>query len=1039
MVLATLRELPEALQWSLHWFYAWGFADRPVEELRTVPLGTAKEVRQAKAGLGKYSVRIRLPAELTDIDHRFLAFGVRVGMTPSRLSGWLMWPSQVICAMIADQGESYLRDYVSSALNSVGLMSFSENLLAEMDRIKVAPLARAGYLWQWANLAQQQRLGTPEQSWNPRPVLDLSPENVRAHVLLFGAVPNETDDNCLAMLDYAEAEGAITRGEMLDVLIGGLEIAGRPIERASWIRGLRQVNLTGEELREHADRLLGILGNGHPPTLEFLGVRLAEELEDDRLPDLVTSLTLATSAKAAKTVLVALAKRPAPRQDTLGTLAALLAELATEDKLTTAVSKVMKAWGMDNPDGAPVTTGDRPVLPWSPTPDLWEVPRFSAGPATSAHLSELVESLLHRSDPLDEARLLDTLVAVVGTDEESVAAAESALRGGTALDGYSGQAGVSVVHGFLDREREHSYLSAHAAEIPTVLSTPSFEDLRITGQDLADRLSQYATAGTLVFDADLVDALRYLDPDTMTEPVREQLKALSPVRVRKLERWRDDSVDDAVAAVLACDSPSAADSQEKLRWMSADSTEDLDPWLGGRLLQVARHRQPFGPGYAMNMIGVLRHPDTRCHELAWEAVRNAWHRGLLRPGVADLGQLDWVETPVRLAVLAAVLRDMAEQGMLPLVWPVLCDMASYESAAERVPQGTAETMEVMAYLLPSVLAAVREGHTTTESLELPGVWALAARKGSSKAVHAARALTEQLVEAGVAGPAPTSSGPGSTAGVKVVPPWNFAEVWGDSDGELPDSGRADLVCDGAAVTFTKDISTGKLPVAHIVVPGEDGTIFEADLSYIVWHPTFPVRVYVPDPVTGEQVMKNHGSMYLDDLTGRLTFFQYSWTDAPGGTYCDTSVQLNIAALAVVSKGLLERREGERSRFVQGRITALQVRRNVRPVLESELGGRVIRALELDPTALPVLWPILTGSVAYSAELVAAGEKAPRWLSQVLDVCVLAHPALAEAERRGLVPEGTASFPGLDALAAAKGSAVGLKKARALAAWLDQQG
>lgn len=144
------------------------------------------------------------------------------------------------------------------------------------------------------------------------------------------------------------------------------------------------------------------------------------------------------------------------------------------------------------------------------------------------------------------------------------------------------------------------------------------------------------------------------------------------------------------------------------------------------------------------MIGALRDPASQDEEAAWGAVLDAWDRGLLRPGVASLRYLGWETTPARLASLARVLRDLSSDGLAPVAWPLLDDIAGYGATARRVPPGIAEAVVALDELLASALAA---GRAT-----LPGVRSLAARGGTSAAVRAARALTARLDSE--SGPAP---------------------------------------------------------------------------------------------------------------------------------------------------------------------------------------------------------------------------------------------------------------------------------------------
>ena len=86
------------------------------------------------------------------------------------------------------------------------------------------------------------------------------------------------------------------------------------------------------------------------------------------------------------------------------------------------------------------------------------------------------------------------------------------------------------------------------------------------------------------------------------------------------------------------------------------------------------------------------------------------------------------------AKITALLATLAEAGGLALVWPLLVEIAEELAAAEKIPATAGAVFEMVLALLPEV------PHAT----ELPNVCALAARKGSSKAITLARAIEEKL-------------------------------------------------------------------------------------------------------------------------------------------------------------------------------------------------------------------------------------------------------------------------------------------------------
>ena len=151
------------------------------------------------------------------------------------------------------------------------------------------------------------------------------------------------------------------------------------------------------------------------------------------------------------------------------------------------------------------------------------------------------------------------------------------------------------------------------------------------------------------------------------------------------------------------------------------------------------------------------------------------------PGVADVRLLDWAPTPSNLAALARACGELAAEGLLSVVWPVLDDVLLASLRAPRMLAGTAEVAETMRSLLPAVLAAVASGAATAASLEVPGVRALAARAGSSNAVTAARATVRLL---------PDAVSPVVPAAPVERPVSPFDEVWAPGAGRAPRSTTA---------------------------------------------------------------------------------------------------------------------------------------------------------------------------------------------------------------------------------------------------------
>ncbi|MCL2424159.1 MAG: hypothetical protein FWD11_09770 [Micrococcales bacterium] len=174
--------------------------------------------------------------------------------------------------------------------------------------------------------------------------------------------------------------------------------------------------------------------------------------------------------------------------------------------------------------------------------------------------------------------------------------------------------------------------------------------------------------------------------------------------------------------------------------------EGLHAMVGPVVRQLVRRATPLPPGASANLLVMQRSVHPRAAADVAMAVGEAWERGLLRPGVADVALLGWAPDGCqhRLAATTQVLARLAGEGMLAVVWPVLDDLLVAATSAPRLVSGAAEVAQAIATLLPEVLHAVATGLAAPEVLTLPGIRALAARTGSSQAVKTARAVVAQL-------------------------------------------------------------------------------------------------------------------------------------------------------------------------------------------------------------------------------------------------------------------------------------------------------
>ncbi|SFK14527.1 DUF6493 family protein [Cellulomonas sp. KH9] len=616
-------------------------------------------------------------------------------------------------------------------------------------------------------------------------------------------------------------------------------------------------------------------------------------------------------------------------------------------------------------------------------------------------------------------------------------------------------------------------------EIPVMLSMPTWVDLRIDPADLVVRLQAYADAGVAVSEGDLHLALTRTDVSLATADVRSALERLAvPVlqpdqpapdrgllaRLRSTWQGHSDGAARLTAGPVAARyltdpvlEPALRRSADGRRWepgaivvpaslaglparltalpaFAPLGAETLPTWgdaagtwirssetadAGLRLRQAVRRGTPLPPGLAANVVGAQRGFHPVAAPDGTTAVLEAWERGLLRPGAADVRLLDWSLTPTALASFARACVELAADGLLAVVWPLLDDVLAASLTRSRLPAGTSEVAEAVQSLLPAVRAAVVEGTAPASALELPGTRALARRGGTSRAVVAACAVTAELPERRDP-PAPTTA---------ALPAPSFDEVW------PVDAGTRPAVVDGAVLTVRAPDHPGAPPALDVALP--DGSTYRVRKT--AFHELEQEgqceAASLPLPESG----RRHADSWLrwDVGTERIVVSPYrNWRDGSHRPPTGPDVPpLTTSMVAVLLLGL-----STDSPYTAGQVRATlgsrlvgsaAVTHAVRALLPSEHvnPGHLVRPLDVDAATLPVLWPVLVESVRHAATFEGSP---PRWVHRVLDVALHRAPLLREAVSRGLLPADAAAWPGLADLAASARSATVRRKAAALA-------
>jgi hypothetical protein len=963
--------------------------------------------------------------------------------------------------------------------------------------------ASVEYLRDWAVYAQgaltgEGELFPRERGWCPPEVVTRRlPEHVRQAVAL--GVPATGPFG--AVVPAAVEQGLLDHDEAVTLVLAALDSAQRPGDRKAWAQVLTgPLGVTGDALVPHADALVPALAHGDSAVVEAIAPALVAGVDDDLLADVLTVSLLVRTKKVLRLLLAEAARRPRPSDDVVAAVAPLVLPHAggTDRTLARAATALVDAWGVAaDPDHA---AGDAPVGGlWQDPPPVWDVPRLDVGEPSAAALTAAAATLTGRPDGVVDVEVERFLALANAVAHADVAAARTAL-GGVRTSWVAGLRCVpSWVAGepspLADRPADPERWNAspliwdvlHAREAsvvarlgaaPVLLSTPTWVDLRIDPADLVERLRAYADAGATAAEADLFLAMLRADGALVTDDVLAALDALpvpvvlqdgtdagvtagpalrrhltDPVREPALEidpQWRRwTPATPAVPASLEAfprrvganryahpgfeTFPTWGDAAGRAVGAAEDAASGLV------LRQAVRRATPLPPGTAVNLLGAQRGFHAVAAPDGTTAVMEAWERGLLRPGVPDVRLLDWAETPSNLAALARALRELADEGLLAVVWPVLDDVVAASLRAPRMLAGTADVAEAVQALLPEVEAAVAAGVADAGVLALPGVRALAGRGGSSRAVVAARAVVARLPEPVTAPeaetPAAAAGEPAATAPASATtrPTRAFAEVWPDGAGTLP------AVVDGAAITAVWDDpdASSRMLAVDLDVPGAVGGPFRVTKGWF-YDLEREGQCAARSAAARAAGANHHGHdvwLHWDAAAGRLVVSPHrDWrtgADGPltGGDVPPLTTSMAAVVLAslchddaavwsvqtVVREGLLG------SAAVTVAVRALLPHPDVTP-------ARMMKLLESDPTTLPVLWPVLVEPVRHAAGL---DGPAPRWLNRVLDVALLHAPLLREAADRGLLPADAAAWPGLRDLAERGGSPTVRRKARTL--------
>ncbi|MDO5062835.1 MAG: PRTRC system protein E [Peptostreptococcaceae bacterium] len=913
-------------------------------------------------------------------------------------------------------------------------------------------------------------------------------------------------------------EGLLTKEEAISLAFLALDKAVRPGDRKEWMLVLDELEVSEAQIVQRAESLIPLLAFGETPISEKFAPILISQARDDNLPEVLINAFAAKSKKIRQMILKTALNRKVPKEkQELGEWIMLIRN--TEDKtISKLAEQLMSKW-----DIAIIESEEEEDIAlrglWQKTPRLWQVPKFELGEISAEHLTELVAEISNRKADIQDMVLERFLGVAHALAHKDLKEAKLCLVGVNDRDPYilknlknwaknqqSNFENMKWAFAHLLPGR-NILISCAIEKLPAILSMPSYEDLSIDLSDLSDRLMKYKQEQfTHVLEPDLHLALTRLDIQSATKESLDKIKkAKLFIVLQDGEKLTDEGkkpllVSDVILAYLKdpyIEPPSNFDKEpfwntkietpSSLRhfpnrfgynlgdyfsifplWGDFALTavrRDTEVYHGQGLVlrQVARRRKAFEKGTAINFLAVQSYLSDANAEDVFLATTEAWERGLLVPGVADVAYLDWRGGQIsNLASLAKALDQVAEDGILSVVWSVLDDLIDASLKAPRMIAGTADLAKVMQKHLDEVFLAIQNKIADKQVLELKGIRMLAKKTGSSVAIIAAKEIVKSVEEFTRIhfGEEPTvifeplkKENKNRSAKAKTsdalsdktenldipIPQISFDEVW------QPPAEPKPLIDDGA--TMTVEIFDNKMSAKPFLFclrfPEDDGHEYKTAMNWVYSLDTEGqidvMEVATNTPNTADYLNKHGKKVWLrwDEKQKKIVKSPCrNWvanTEGPLEKNSATPLSLSLLTIAI---GLLAQ-DGDMiytaprlvRRFIQsGELSQEVVRHGMETLLQNEAvsPAKLVRVLEKETDLLSVLWVMLSECIQAGGTRTKKDGKPPIWINRVLDICIYHGYYLKEAMNRGLIPKN--AWEGLEEMASCKAKSAAKQKA-----------
>ena len=1112
------------LESAVEIFRSLGYEETAYENILSLGIGTKEEQGIARDGLksGEW-VQVKQLSEnsygfapVVDVDLKKLAvFAVRIGVEAKRAANLIGRGDEIALQAIMDRGENYAIQFISDAesgnrrawehsLSVLGMLC-----LKLLHRMNLPIPESVEYMKDWAAASSVILLGAKKDylfddsfTLEKEEILGRFIEHIEKGISL-----NMPGTGPFPDLLFFGVENHLLRKEAVkEYIFDALYIAKRPGDRKAWVELLDKLGCTEKDFLERAENLIPLLGLGESPLIERFAPVLIENISEELLYPVLISCTSAKVKKTKKMLLNSVLKREKPKSanDFVEWISLYLQD---EDKSIAGLAeKLALSWGLALEQEE--STKELRGL-WRESPKLWEVPRFSLGEGTAESLTDMVALLSNRKDCVEDLLFEQFLALANHIAYKNPEEAKISLAGISNSD--SGilwtlgrwARGIEMRPVEESRQRfwqgekeivkiEYRELLTMRRELlfrtmgkwPCLLSTPSFEDLSISVEDLLERLSLYqAEKFFYVSEPDLQLALTRLDMETFAKEDRsgytDKLKEIDlKIQLPSGEFLQDEEGKDIMLGELIAaylhdpyvepdffpgETPywkvelKMPESLKALpyrlsysynalfsifpNWGDYSLTavhRDFEVYHGQGIIlrQLARRRKPLSKGALMNWIAVFGRLSDENAEDALKANKEAWERGLLLPGIADISYLDWSGGELsNLANLAAAMDFMANEGMLSLVWKAACDILEQSLKMPRILAGTAELVKFLRDYLDEVILAVEKKLAPKEALEMKPARILAGKSGSSKAVSYAKEILEKL------GTIENTSQSKTIASVET--PADFERVW------LPLPEGKELIEDH--VTFR--VKPIELRKNEKVFQFDLDLPEDSDCSYQVVIAGWLYGLAHEGQVSGTKIDRRGDRndkidaekevwLHYDKEKGKIVVSEFrNWRggnkaplEGEATPYSKLFLSFAVALLAQDGDSIY----GAKSLFkelVQSGTLSLKTLREITRLLlsyEEISPAKLVRIVEKERELLSICWGMFWECIKDAGAKTAEGGKPPLWINRILDLCIYYGAYLREAAKRGNISKEDALWPGLLEMAncGAKSSAV--KKAKELA-------